>query len=176
MNSYSTGRTIGLMIGITIGLIVSVLVLKTINRNRKMRTEYDEMQKAIRNNGYRYAFYTVMILEALMCVLSSSTELPVHPMVIHFVPIFLGVVVQASYCIWKDAYVGLNTNLPRFLVFSVVISLFNLLIFFLAWKNGAAVEDGILQPVAINLLCGLIFAVLGIVALLKKSVPKEVEE
>lgn len=177
MNTYSSGRLIGLVIGILFGLLLTFFVMKLINRNKKARTEYDEMQKLIRNRGYCFAFYAVMVYEALMCVLSVSLELPVSPIVIHFGAVFVGVIVQASYCIWNDAYVGLNTNMNRFLVFAVLISLFNLFIFFMNWREGNAVSDGVLQPAWVNLLCGSMFAVLGLVALLKKlTAQREVEE
>ena len=176
MNTFNTARMTGLAGGIIVGLLLVVVIMKLINKNKKMKTEYDEMQKIIRNKGYCYAFYAVMIYEAIMCVLTTGMELPAHPIVIHFGACFIGVIVQASYCIWNDAYVGLNTNLGRFLVFAVLISLFNLFIFLMAWKHGEAVSDGILQPITVNLLCGLMFAILGIVALVKKLSTHEVEE
>ena len=176
MDQYSMGKLIGVVVGIVVGLIIALVVLKFMNKDKKVRTEYDEMQKQIRNKGYFYAFYTVLVYEAILAVLSIAVELPVHPIVLHFGAIFVGVVVQASYSIWKDAYVGLNTNMKRFLIFAVIISLFNLFIFFMNWKEGEAIADGILQPAWVNLFCGLMFAVLGAVAVVKKLAVREVEE
>ena len=123
---YNEARMIGVAVGIAVGLLIVAFVLRFINRNKAMATEYDEMQKQIRGVGYRYAFFTVMIFEALLCILTLGMELPAEPYVIHFAAIFIGVTVQAAYCIWNDAYVGLNTNLGRYIVIMTIVSLFNL--------------------------------------------------
>ena len=104
------------MTGIIVGLIVAVFVFRYVHRNKTLYTEYDEMQRQIRGEGYKYAFYTVLILEAVLCVLTMGMELPAEQHVIHFFVIFVGVTVQASYCIWKGAYIGQNTNLPRYII------------------------------------------------------------
>ncbi len=176
MNSYNYGRSVGMVIGVVIGLVLAVILLRYMNKNHKMRTEYDEMQKGIRNQGYKYAFYTVIIFEALLCLLTGFITIPAEPIVIHFAPIFLGIVVQACYCIWKGAYVGLNTNIRRYMAVAVFATLINLLAFVMALKTGSLVKDGILQAPAVNLLCAVMFAVLGIVALLHRSASREVEE
>ena len=172
---YNSARMIGVMIGIMVGLIVAAFVFRYVHRNKKLYTEYDEMQKQIRGQGYKYAFYTVLILEAIFCVLTMGMELPAEQYVIHFFVIFVGVTVQASYCIWKGAYVGLNTNLPRYIILMAVVSVFNLFSAFMAWRSGELIVDGKFQGPAVNLLCGLMFAVLGAVGLVKKIAGSEDE-
>ena len=172
---YNSARMIGVMIGIMVGLIVAAFVFRYVHRNKKLYTEYDEMQKQIRGEGYKYAFYTVLILEAVMLVLTMGMELPAEQYVIHFFVIFVGITVQASYCIWKGAYVGQNTNLPRYIILMAVVSVFNLFSAFMAWRSGELWADGKFQAPAVNLLCGLMFAVLGIVGLVKKVSDREEE-
>ena len=82
---------------------------------------------------------------------------------------------QASYCIWKGAYIGQNTNLPRYIIIMAAASVINLAGAFMAWKSGELLVDGKFQSPAINLLCGLMFAVLGIVGLAKKASDREEE-
>ena len=163
------------MTGIIIGLIVAVFVFRYVHRNKKLYTEYDEMQKLIRGEGYKYAFYTVLILEAVLCVLTMGMELPAEPYVVHFFVIFVGVTVQASYCIWKGAYIGQNTNLPRYIILMAVISVLNIAGAFMAWKSGELIVDGKFQSPMVNLLCGLMFAVIGIVGLVRKAADREEE-
>ena len=171
------GRSVGLAVGVLVGLVIAVILLRDMNRDHKVRTEYDEMQKAIRNRGYMYAFYTVIIFEALMCLIPSFVRIPAEPIIIHFLPIFFGITVQASYCIWNKAYVGLNTNMQRYLIVAVIASAINFLAFFMAWKNGSLIVDGVLQAPFVNLLCAVMFAVLGIVGLLRKAADnRETEE
>lgn len=173
---YQLGRSIGLAVGLLVGLLVAFILMRYMNRDHKVRTEYDEMQKAIRNQGYMYAFYTIIILEALMFLIPSFVRIPAEPIVIHFLPIFFGITVQASYCIWNKAYVGLNTNMKRYLIVAVIASAINFLSFFMAWKNKGLIVDGVLQAPFVNLLCALMFAILGIVGLLRKAADSREKE
>ena len=168
-NKYELGRSIGLVVGVLVGLIFAWILLRYMNRDHKVKTEYDEMQKKIRNQGYMYGFYTVLIFEAVLCLIPSFVHVPAEPIVVHFLPIFLGITVQASYCIWKGAYIGLNTNMKRYLIVAIIASLINFLGFYMAWKNDGLIVDGVLQAPFVNLLCALMFAILGIVALLRKA-------
>lgn len=172
---YNSARMIGVTLGIIIGLVIALFVIRFVNRNKKITTEYDEMQKKIRGEGYMYAFYTVMILEAVLCVLTMGMELPAEPYVVHFFAIFAGITAQASYCIWKGAYIGQNTNLRRYIILVAVVSVFNLYAAFMAWQTGELFADGKFQAPAVNLLCGLMFAVIGIVGLVKKATDREEE-
>lgn len=173
---YNGARMAGVTIGIIVGLIIAIFIIRAVNRDRKMTTEYDEMQKLIRGNGYKYAFYAVLIFEAVMCVLTMGMMLPAEPYVIHFTAIFVGVTVQASYCIWKGAYIGQNTDLKKYVILMAVISVFNLLSAFMAWRSGDLIVDGKLQGPTVNLLCGLMFAVIGAVGLARKMADREDEE
>ncbi|MCR5575651.1 MAG: hypothetical protein K6F56_01435 [Oscillospiraceae bacterium] len=175
MNAYQTGRAFGILTGIIIGLVLVAVLLRYMNTDHKMKTQYDEMQQIIRNRGYKYGFITVLIVEALLCVVTTAFTIPAEPIVIHFLPIFLGVVVQSSYSIWNGAEVGLNTNMKRYIVFAVIASLINFLAFFMAWRTGSLVEDGTLQAPFINLLCALMFGILGVVGLVRKAAKPEEE-
>ena len=141
---YNIGRIVGVLSGVLIGLVIAVIMLRFVNKNKKMTAEYDEMQKLVRGRGYMYAFYTVLIFEALMCVLSMGVELPAEQGVIHFVAIIIGVTLHACYCIWHNAYVGLNMNLKRYVIIMAVIA-----------------------------VGGLMFAVIGVVGLVKMIIGRE---
>ena len=175
MNTYQAGRAFGILFGIIVGLVLVAVFLRYMNTDHKMKTQYDEMQQIIRNRGFKYGFYTILITEALLCVVTTAFTIPAEPIVIHFLPIFLGVVVQSSYSIWNGAEVGLNTNMKRYLVIAVFASLINFLAFFMAWRTGSLVEDGRLQAPFVNLLCALMFGILGVVGLVRKAAKTEEE-
>ena len=170
---YNIGRMFGVISGVLIGLVIAVIMLRFVNKNKKMTAEYDEMQKLVRGRGYMYSFYTVLIFEALMCVLSMGVELPAEQGVIHFVAIIIGVTLHACYCIWHNAYVGLNMNLKRYVIIMAVVSAFNLWVAFTAWREGELFSDGMFRAQTINLLCGLMFAVIGVVGLVKMIIGRE---
>ena len=56
-----------------------------------------------------------------------------------------------------------------------VVSVFNLFSAFMAWRSGELLTDGKFQAPAVNLLCGLMFAVLGVVGIVKKVSDREEE-
>ena len=155
--------------------MIAVILLRYINRDR-IRTEYDEMQKVIRGKGYMIAFYTVMVLEGILCFLSPLMETVVEPYVIHFAVIFIGITVQASYCIWKGAYVGLNTNMKRFTGVCIAVVVLNVFPAVMAIWTGTMFENGHLQAPFVNCLCALMFAVLGGVGLARRLCDREVDE
>lgn len=175
MNTYQTGRAFGILVGIIVGLALVAVLLRYMNTDHKMKTQYDEMQQNIRNKGYKYGFYTLLIAEALLCVVTTAFTIPAEGIVIHFVPIFLGVVVQSSYSIWNGAEVGLNTNMKRYIIIAVIASLINFLAFFMAWRSGSLFSDGVLQAPFVNLLCALMFGILGVVGLVRKAAKPEEE-
>ncbi len=176
MNKFQLGQSFALTIGILVGLVIALILLRYANKNHKVRTEYDEMQKQVRNRGYMYAFYTVIILEALLCIVGGFWQIPAVPFVLHFIPIFFGVTVQASYCVWKDAYVGLNTNVKRYLIIAMAATAINILSAGMAIKNGSMVENGMLQVPAVNLMCAVMFGVLGVMLLLHNAANRGEEE
>ena len=63
-------RSSSFAIGICIGLIFCVIIFRFANRNKKLKSEYDERQLQIRGRSYMFAFYAVVIYEALMTCLS----------------------------------------------------------------------------------------------------------
>ena len=153
-------RMIGLAVGIVVGLIVCVFVFRIVNTNKKLTTDYDERQERARGKAFKYAFYAMMVYEALLCVISSGIEIPAEPLVIHFSVIFVGLVVLAIICIAKDAFAGQNTNMKRYTIVMVFVTLINILTAIVAVSGGIMVEDGKLQAPFCNLLCAVLFIVI----------------
>ncbi len=169
--------TIGILAGIFVGLIIAAILIKAMNKDGKLKTEYDEMQERVRGKAYKYGFFTAMILEAIQAVLADSEiGLPITAFALHFSAILIAVLVQVTYCIWNDAYVGLNSNMTRFGVFAVVISLINFLVALGAATHGQMLVNGQLQDPFINLICGILFIIIGIEMFVKKITDKAGEE
>ena len=102
-------KSAGVAVGIVFGLILAIALIMIANKNRKIKTEYDERQLRVRGDAYRYAYYTVVIWEVFLFILAcDEIRLPIPEYVLHFAGILAGVIVLSSYCIWKDAYWGLN--------------------------------------------------------------------
>ena len=87
MNIY---RLTGVAVGIFVGLIICAVLFRFANTNKKLKSEYDERQRAIRNLAYKYAFYTVMFYEVLMLVLGiGNVQIPAPAYAIHYFGIIL---------------------------------------------------------------------------------------
>ncbi len=167
--------TSGMYMGIFAVLLVFVLIVKFIVRGNRFRTEYDEMQRQIRGTGYKYGFYAIVIYEAFLLMYSMKRELPAEPYVVQFSVIFIGILVQVSYCIIKGAYIGLNTNMKSFGISMVLVSAINLWTAIEAWREGTLISGGRWQAQSINLMCGLLFAAVGILTLIRWLLDREVD-
>ena len=119
-------KSAGMAVGIVIGLIVAAALILAANNNRKIKTEYDERQLRVRGDAYRYGYYTVVVCEVILLVLAvGEIRLPIPEYALHFAAIVIGGLVLSGYCIWKDAYWGLNNNRRRYGIILVVCGLLN---------------------------------------------------
>ena len=161
--STSIMKSAGLAFGIMIGLILAIALILISNNNRKVRTEYDERQLRVRGDAYRYAFYSVIICEVILLILAfGEVTLPVPDYVMHFGGILIGCLVLSTYCIWKDAYWGLNNNRRRYGIILVVAGLLNAVPLF-----GALSRRSTLDFPFVNLLTCIMLLVVGVELLLK---------
>ncbi|MBR4760283.1 MAG: hypothetical protein IK078_09085 [Lachnospiraceae bacterium] len=172
--AYKAGVAVGIFVAITI----FVLLMKIVNKDRKLKTEYDEKQLAVRGIGYKYGFFTIIFYDLAIVVISAmGIKIPMIPEMVLFTGVMLGAIVMASYDIWHDAYMGLNTNAKGFAVFAVIVAGINLLSALFNWKDLAIYEEGVLQFPFMNLVCCFAFVLIGI-QLFAKSIKdkKEIEE
>ena len=164
-------KSAGLAFGIVVGLILAIALILVANNNRKIKTEYDERQLRVRGDAYRYAFYTVVIWEAILFVLSyGEVTFPFADYVLHFAGIIFGVLVLSGYCIWKDAYWGLNNNRKRYGIILVVAGLLNAVPVF----GGLTQADGFSFPY-VNLLTCIMLLVTGVELLIKQLIDNRAE-
>ena len=161
--SINIMKSAGLTVGILIGLVLAFALILISNNNRKVRTEYDERQLRVRGDAYRYAFYSVIICEVILLILEfGEVVLPIPAYVLHFGGILIGVLVLCTYCIWKDAYWGLNNNRRRYGIILIVTGLLNA--FPLC---GALSHRSTLDFPYVNLLTCIMLLVVGVELLLK---------
>ncbi len=167
---YSIGKAAGLVTGIIVGLIICVILLKFMNRNRKMKTEYDERQKAARGMAYMYAFWSVMIATAIIMVLDSAGIVLASSFTKGAFIIYVGIIVHISYSIFNDAYYGINTNKKRFVIVCLIAGLCNLLAVIGSIKGGVLIQDGIISDAGTNLLCVIMLFTMAIELIIKERI------
>ena len=132
-------------------------VMRFMNKD-KVTAKYDEMQELIRGKAYKYAFWTVCLVEVAVLILGTTgVELPFENETLQFIIILIGVVVHITYSIWHNAYIGLNTNVKRYTIVCAPIAALNFLNAFIAIRSGELFENGKFGFAFINLFIGVIF-------------------
>ena len=104
----------GMVIGLMVGLVIAAILLKFANKDHRFKTQYDERQEAVRGKGYTFGFWGCMAGAALVMILDCGGFEIANRFVMDFFIIFVGLIVQVTYCIWNDGYYGINTNRKRF--------------------------------------------------------------
>lgn len=155
-------RNAGLAVGLLVGIIISVFIIRMINKDGKFKTKYDEMQEIARGRSYKYAFWTLVCFEVLCIVMDAfGIHLFLKGYTLQFIGVIIAVMVQVSYSIWNNAYIGLNTNPLRFAIVSVVIGIFNLMIGIGSIIRGGFMVNGTVRETFINLIVAVCFMIIG---------------
>ncbi len=175
MDSFSLGKSVGVLTGIIVGLIICVILFKFMNKDKKIMTKYDERQKAVRGKGYMYGFWGSMGAAAIVMCLDVGGISFANRFSTDFFIIFVGILVQVSYCIWNDGYFGVNNDKKRLYIISIAAAICNLLAVIGNIKGGTFIVDGVLSDSATNLMCFILFIVIGIELMIKDSVDKRSE-
>ncbi len=172
----SNERAFGMFCGIATGIVLVILIMRILRGKKGLGEEFDEMQTAARGRAYMYAYAAMMLYEAAMFLLRLfEVKLPLDGPAVHIIAVFLGLLVQVSYCVWHNAYFGLNTDKKRFGIIFVLASLCNRRPVIRVLVDGSMFGQGEMAPQFVNLLCVLVFAILGIELLLKAAVDRREE-
>lgn len=166
----------GVLVGIIVGLIIVAIVFVTCNNNRKLKTQYDERQEAIRGRGYMFAFYASYIYFVIWMVLEiGGITIPAVTPIITFGGLVVGMMTLGMYTIFRNAYWGTNNNKKKYAVALIVVTIINLAAGIAGAIDGTLVVDGILQFQGVNLMCGILMLCLAIALVIKTYIIKEEE-
>lgn len=162
-------------LGIVTGFVVVFLVCLFAHLYRKKKgkptNDYDERQKAIQGVAYKYSFFAVIayyVANGLFCNFFGNW---LDTMSMNFVGICLGVAVFVIYAIVKDAYVSLSGNLSKYVIIFLAVSVINLVCYFGNTVSGDGDEAFIM-----NLVCGITFLIVSVIAIIKIIIDKKVEK
>ncbi len=170
-------RSAGFAVGLMIGLVLIVILFKLINKDHKLKTEYDERQKIIRGKAYMYSFYAIIAYEVVMILFDlAEVSFPLQGSILHFGAILFGCMVLACYSIWTGAYWGLNNDRKKYAVIFVILGIFNLVPVWAAYKSGELIQNGRLGTPFINLMVVIMMFVLGAEMIVKLIVDARTAE
>ena len=153
---YNVGLLLGMLTGAVAGILIVTLSFKFTKIKKDSGFEYDERQLLARGEGFKYAYMTAIIYNAILCIFTiADVPIPVEQSVMIMAGILISIMVCAVYCIKREAYVSLNENTNRLLLVFVVLGGINFSIGILHCIHGTMVENGIVTHHALNLLCGI---------------------
>ena len=158
-------HSVGYLFGLVVGVLVGVGIIALLFKLKVMDLTFDERQERARGQAYKYGFWT--LLSCLLLYGFSDMVLGRWCDVITGVMLCVAVamVVFASVCIVKDAYLSLKEKPRTIMILLTVVGSLNLAIGIMNWKHGRVVEDGVLTFASVNGICGLMTLVILVVYL-----------
>ena len=168
----------GVITGVVVGLIIAAIGMTFTKKNRKEKFTYDERQKASRGVGYKYAFYVLLVYNAVCGCLDMGMERPwAEPLTVAIIGIAIAVLVHVIYCIWHECYFSMNEEPKRVLIFFAIISVINVIIAVMQGQEGLLIKNGMLTNQCANLIVAVMFGIIMIALTIKTALKKrEVEE
>ncbi len=162
------------VIGLMVAAVLIVILFKYANKDGKVKTEYDERQKTLRGNAYKYAFYTEALAQILIMLLfMAKIELPIENYALLFIGIILGCIVLCGYCIWNDVYWGLNNDRKRYHIILIVVVVLNALSVIMSVVSGDIFQNGKIGMPMLNIIVLIMIAVVYLELLIKKIADKK---
>ena len=158
--NLSLGYNFGILAAVLVGALVGLGIIALLFRLKIMDQTFDERQERARGQAYKYGFWT--LLTCLLLYGFSDMILGRWCDVITGVMLCVAaaMMVFASVCIVKDAYLSLKEKPRTIMILLTVVGSLNLAIGIMNWKNGRVVQDGILTFGAANGICGLMVLVI----------------
>ena len=168
-------HSVGYMLGLLVGVLVGVGIIALLFKLKVMDLTFDERQERARGQAYKYGFWT--LLSCLLLYGFSNMILGRWCDVITgaMLCVAAALLVFASVCIVKDAYLSLKEKPRAVMTLLTVVSILNLGIGIMNWKNGRVVENGILTFAAVNGICGLMTLVILVVYVVNYLLAKRVD-
>lgn len=154
-----SARAIGQVCGVVLVCVCVIIALLLITKkDGSIKCKFDERQEIVRGRAYKYAFFTMMISEALFIVLNEMADMEryIASSLEMVIAICVGVAVYASYCIWHEGYFALNENPGRLLVVFIILGVMNVVLGGAAWQEGRCFENGVLTIEFSNAVCGVL--------------------
>lgn len=96
------------ILGMLVGIYFGALLLCV--RKKGNPRQYDERQIAGQGKAYKAGFFTMLICDALCCVLEFADGLPGEPLIWHICALLAGVGAMAVTAIHFDSYISLNSS------------------------------------------------------------------
>lgn len=177
-SSVNTYKSIGLVAGVLVGLCIVAIVLSGTKDGDNPDTVYDERQLVNRGDAYKISFCVMIALLTIDVIIEAmEIKLPMDEAMKALICMFTGIIVNIVICIKKDAYMALNENKRKLYIAFFIIGLLNLAFGILQIVKNGLVKDGIVKGFnCVNLLCALLFVIVGVSLFIKEHSESENED
>ena len=164
----NTSYVLGMILGVVIALAVLLILWKA--KGTSLKGKYDERQELVRGRGYKYAFFTIVILVFLYMIvdmLGITDMMPFTHSSLAIAILFIGVMVYAVYCIRNDAYFGIGQNRRTYCILLGFIIVLNLLSAVMNLRDEPFEGGKLALGPCMQILCVITFGVVLISLLIK---------
>ena len=164
----NTSYVLGMILGVVIALAVLLILWKV--KGTSLNGKYDERQELVRGRGYKYAFFTIVILVFLYMIvdmLGITDMMPFTHSSLAIAILFIGVMVYAVYCIRNDAYFGIGQNRRTYCILLGFIIVLNLLSAVMNLRDEPFEGGKLALGPCMQILCVITFGVVLISLLIK---------
>ncbi len=171
MEEYNNNWSISVILGTLLGIVLVTFLAAFSQKDETMKQQYDERQELVRGRGFKYAFFAMLIWNALFYILKTADIHALYAISMEFVcivGIMLGTGIYAVYCIWNDAYFALNQTAVPLMVMLSVFGIINLVFGIRYVMYNPIFQEGTFDIRVTNLLAGMLTLVIFAVMLIKK--------
>lgn len=174
---FELERMVGVLVGGFVGLAIAAITIVICNKNKKFKTNYDERQQIERGKAYKYSFYAMCAYYALlMAVFIGEVPLPFDMPSLMFLGIAVGLLTNCEYSIIKGAYWGMNNDPKKYSLSFLIITALNIFLAIMQNKNGMVYSDGQFHSGMVNVICAIIFVILGLTLAIKSAIKRNDRE
>ncbi len=171
----STAYIAGIVCGVLAVALVCWLISRINKKNGVEKKDYDERQQAIRDKGFRFAYLTLLGCMAVLALLHSLDIVTGNISGWLFIGVILSATVHVVYSIYKDAYFRVSDSPRSYIVLFGVLGPVNLIMG--AVKRISGEVEGVFPTTEdLNLIVGVMLAIVAISILIKLRLDKRAEE
>lgn len=169
-----------MMLGFFAGFIAVIIVLIIIRKkNPSSVAQYDERQKAIQGVGYKYGFFSMIILSLFASILYDTLKtkgLWADMFTLEIGAMMVSVLIFAGYSIFNDAYIGFNQKSTKIIITFGVIFVINLVIAYLnIFFDDSSIKES-LNTAIVNLMCAVLMIIVIIMIVIKQITNKKADK
>ena len=165
---FAIGFIAGLVLVFIVCFIIRIVSVKLLKKSKK-QFEYDERQMAARGKASTIGFTVLCFWQILtMCIDISFGTLFMTPALWNFCGLIAGITAFVITCIWKDAYFTQSNKKTGFIIFIIIMTIINIVIFFInGGINKAITEEGLLGTPFTNLFAAIMLLIITINLIVK---------